>query len=205
MMWEFVTFVVDKVQDFWYIWIFIMMTIESSFIPFPSEVAMIPAGYLSSQGQMNIYLAFLFGTLGALMGSIINYIIGIKLWGPVLRSLVARYGKYIFVSLDHYSKAESFFEKHGGITTFNGRFIPAVRQLISLPAGVFKYNFTKFCIFTFVWAGIWNIILLSIGYIAWENKALIAEYSHEAIIGTLVFIAIASGVYYLINKYTLWK
>ncbi|MGE4443486.1 MAG: DedA family protein [Candidatus Altimarinota bacterium] len=205
MFGEIASFIVKTVGDLGYAGIFIMMTVESSFIPFPSEIAMIPAGYLSSLGQMNIYLAFLAGTLGAITGSVINYFLGKKLGGPVIRALIHKYGKYILLNATHYDKAEIFFEKHGSITTFNGRFIPAVRQLISIPAGVFKMNFLKFIVFTGIGAGIWNIILLTIGYIAGENKDLISEYSKEAVIGTIIIIIIISIIYYITNKYFLDK
>lgn len=203
MFWEIATFVVEKVWDWGYTGIYLMMTIESSFIPFPSEVAMIPAWYLASLWQMNIYLAFLAWTLWALTGAIINYFIWIKLWWPVIKAIIHKYGKYIFLSSDHYDKAEIFFQKHGSITTFNGRFIPAVRQLISIPAWVFKMNFIKFIIYTWVWAWIWNIILLTIWYIAWENKELISEYSKEAVIGTIILIILVSIIYYFTNKHFL--
>lgn len=205
MFWEIASFIVKTVGDLGYAGIFIMMTVESSFIPFPSEIAMIPAWYLSSLWQMNIYLAFLAGTLWAITGSVINYFLWKKLGWPVIRALIHKYGKYIFLNATHYDKAEIFFEKHGSITTFNGRFIPAVRQLISIPAWVFKMNFLKFIVFTWIWAWIWNIILLTIWYIAWENKDLISEYSKEAVIGTIIIIIIISIIYYITNKYFLDK
>lgn len=128
-----------------------------------------------------------------------------KLGWPVIRTLIDKYWKYIFVSKKHYSQAEDFFKKHGWVTTFNARFIPAVRQLISIPAWVFKYNFTKFVILTWVWAWIWNMILLAIWYIAWENKELISKYSHEALAWTILLVIIVSIVYYYTNKYFLNK
>ncbi len=142
--------------------IFIMMTIESSFIPFPSEVAMLPAGYLASLGRMNLYIAFLAGTLGALFGASINYFLGKYLGGPVVKRLIHRYGKYIFLKEDHYEASEEYFQKHGAITTLVGRFIPAVRQLISLPAGIFQMHYGKFLFYTALGAGTWNAILLGI-------------------------------------------
>lgn len=203
MFWELATFVVEKVGDWWYTGIYLMMTLESSFIPFPSEVAMIPAGYLASLWQMNIYFAFLAGTLWALTWATINYILWKKLWSVIIKSLIAKYGKYIFIKERHYEQAEIFFQKHGSITTFNGRFIPAVRQLISIPAWVFKMSFSKFVIFTSLWAWIWNIVLLTIWYIAWENKELITQYSHEAVIGVIILVIIVSILYYAIDKYFL--
>lgn len=177
--------------------IFIMMTIESSFIPFPSEVAMIPAGYLASLGRMNIYIAFLAGTLGAVAGSCINYFLGKYLGGPVVKKLIHRYGRYILLKEDHYEKAESYFEKHGAITTLVGRFIPAVRQLISLPAGIFKMHFGKFIFYTTLGAGTWNAILLAIWYIAGKNDALIKKLTSEImwilviVLGTIIALYVA--------------
>jgi len=206
MFWELATFIVEKVEDFWYAWIFIMMTIESSFIPFPSEVAMIPAWYLSSLGQLNIYLAFLAWTLGAIFWASINYFLWKKLWAKIIKQFIHKYWKYIFVSEKHYLAWEKYFKTHGCITTFNGRFIPAVRQLISIPAWVFQMNFIKFIIYTWIWAGIWNIILLTIWYIAWENKELISKYSSEALIWSFILIILVSISYYFINKHFLkWK
>lgn len=200
---ELASFVVEKVDQFGYVGIFAMMTIESSFIPFPSEVAMIPAGVLASEGKMSFLLAFLSGTLWALFGASINYFLGKKLGSPIIKGLISKFGKYMFLSLRHYEQAETFFQKHGSVTTFNGRFIPAVRQLISIPAWVFHMNIPKFLFFTGLWAGIWNMILLGIWYVAWENKELIAEYSHEAILGTFGLIIIVSIAYYFIDKYSL--
>lgn len=192
--------VLELVADMGYTGIFLMMTIESSFIPFPSEVAMIPAGYLSSTGEMLFPIAFLAGTLGALAGSSINYILWYYLWGPTIKKLVHSYGKYIFLKEEHYEKSEVFFQKHGAITTFVGRFIPAVRQLISLPAGIFKMNLAKFFFYTSLGAGIWNLVLMTIGYIAGENRELIAKYSKEALILTAVIIVCIIAVYILKEK-----
>ena len=200
---ELASFIVEKVDQFGYAGIFAMMTIESSFIPFPSEVAMIPAWYLSSTGEMNIILAFLAWTFWALFGASINYFLGKKLGSPIIKGLISKFGKYMFLSLRHYEQAETFFQKHGSVTTFNGRFIPAVRQLISIPAWVFHMNIPKFLFFTGLWAGIWNMILLGIWYVAWENKELIAEYSHEAILWTFGLIIVVSIAYYFIDKYSL--
>lgn len=197
---ELATFIVDKVWDFWYIWIFVMMTIESSFIPFPSEIAMIPAWYLSSIWEMNFIIAFLAWTLWALFGASINYFLWKYLWASIIKSIIHKYWKYIFISEKHYNAWEKYFEKHWSITTFNWRFIPAVRQLISIPAWVFKMNYLKFFIYTWLWAWIWNLILMTIWYIAWENKDLIKEYSFLAIISVLVFILIVWIIYYIVDK-----
>lgn len=164
---------------------------------------MIPAWVLASEGKMYFWFAFLAWTLGALFWASINYGLWYYLWGPIIKNLISRFGKYIFVSWAHYEAAEKFFQKHGSITTFTGRFIPAVRQLISLPAGVFQMNIPKFLFFTWLWAGIWNLILLSIGYIAWENKALISQYSHFALLWVLGGVAIVAVIYYVVNRHFL--
>jgi len=115
------------------------------------------------------------------------------LWKPVIQKLVHNYGKYIFLNQKHYEQSEEYFEKHGIITMLIGRFIPAVRQLISIPAGIFRMNYLTFCILTFIGAGTWNAILLWIGYIAWENSELIKSLKLEVmlilfvVLGTVVF------------------
>ncbi len=199
-MHELVNFVVNLVWSMWYIWIYLMMTIESSFIPFPSEVAMIPAWYLASTWQMNFLVAFLAWTLGALTGAIINYMLWMKLGWPIVKTLIHRYWKYIFLKEDHYLQAEVYFQKHGSITTLLGRFIPAIRQLISIPAWIFKMNFAKFLFYTGIWAWIWNLILMTIWYIAGENKELIEEYSKEILTLIIIVVIIIWIIYYILNK-----
>jgi membrane protein DedA with SNARE-associated domain len=178
-----------------------MMFLESSFfIPFPSEVAMIPAGYLVSTWEMTFVWAFLAGTIGALLGATVNYFLWYFLWEKTLKYLIKNYWKYVFLNLEHYEKTEKYFQKHGSITTFIWRLITVIRQYISLPAWAFKMNFAKFLVYTWLGAWIWNIILMIIGYIAWENKELIAEYSKEVTIWLLIFIIIFVGFYIYAGK-----
>ena len=172
-------------SDLWYLGIFIMMTIESSFIPFPSEVAMIPAGALIQRGEMTFFMVLLAGTAGAYLGSVINYILGYYLGGPVIKTLIHTYGKYIFLNESHYLQAEKFFQEKWAITTFIGRFIPAVRQLISIPAWVFRMNFAVFSLWTILGAGIWNIILIAIWYFASDKQDVILLYIKEIVFGLL--------------------
>jgi membrane protein DedA with SNARE-associated domain len=195
-----IDFIVWIVWNMWYVGIFIMMTLESSFFPFPSEVAMIPAGYLISTWEMSLIWALIMWTWWALLGSSINYFLGYYLWEKVIKSLINKYWKYLFIKIEHYEKAENYFKKHGSITTFVGRLITVIRQYISLPAWVFKMNFLKFIIYTWIWAWIWNLILITIWYLAWENKELISEYSKEVSIGLLVFIIIIVVIYIFIQK-----
>jgi membrane protein DedA with SNARE-associated domain len=192
--------IIDTVVNFFgslgYIGIFVMMTIESSFIPFPSEVAMIPAGALIQRWEMTFIMALLAGTAGAWLGATINYILGYYLGGPIIKKLIHKYGKYILLNELHYIQAEQFFQKNGAITTFIGRFIPAVRQLISIPAWVFKMNFLVFSIWTILGAWIWNIILLAIGYYASDKQDIILAYFKE-----IVFICLFIAGWYFAYKY----
>ncbi|MDD3793594.1 MAG: DedA family protein [Candidatus Gracilibacteria bacterium] len=199
-MHEIVDIIVKIVGDMGYTGIFIMMVLESSFFPFPSEVAMIPAGYLSSTGVMNFYIALLVGTIGALVGATINYILGYYLGDKVIKKLINKYGKYLFIKLEHYERSEKYFKEHGVITTFLARFITVVRQLISLPAGVFKMNIPKFLFYTGLGAGLWNLMLMIIGYIAGENRELIAKYSKELLISGILLVIIIGIIYHYIHK-----
>lgn len=199
-MHEIIDFIVNIASELGYTGILVMMIIESSFFPFPSEVAMVPAWYLASLWKMNFLLAFWVWTIWAIIGATINYMLALKLWEPITKSLIHKYWKYILVNEKHYNQAEVYFEKHWSVTTFLARFIPAIRQLISLPAWAFKMNFAKFVFYTWLWAWIWNLILMSIWYIAWENEELIKEYSKEALIWVLAFIVVIWIIYYFRNR-----
>lgn len=192
MLTNIINFIVETVGSLGYTGIFIMMFLESSFFPFPSEVVMIPAGYLAYKGEMNIYLVVLFGILGSLAGALFNYYFAIKLG----RAFLMRYGKYILISEETILKMEDFFKKHGHISTFSGRLIPVVRQYISLPAGLAKMNIFVFSIYTSLGAGIWVIILTLLGYFLGGNESLIKEYLHTIIIVILILLAILGFWYY---------
>lgn len=191
-----INYIVETVGSLGYIGIFFMMFLESSFFPFPSEVVMIPAGYLAYKGEMNIYLAILAGVAGSLAGALFNYYLAVK-YG---RKVLIKYGKYAFIKEETIVKMETYFEKHGTISTFFGRLIPAVRQYISFPAGLAKMNLTLFSIYTSLGAAIWVIILAVLGYVIGDNELLVKEYLRYIIIALLVFIAIFSIRYYLKHK-----
>jgi len=187
MLAELVQWLVQNILDMGYMGIFLLMMIESSFIPFPSEVVLIPAGYLAQQGEMNIVLIFLAALFGSLAGAFINYF-GALLIG---RQLLMRFGKYIFISNSSMDKMETYFQKHGPISTFTGRLIPGIRQLISIPAGLSKMALLPFTFYTALGAGIWSMVLILLGYILGENEELITTYLHQitlAILGTLVVL-----------------
>ncbi|MBI4583477.1 MAG: DedA family protein [Planctomycetes bacterium] len=137
-----------------------MMFLESSFFPFPSEIAMIPAGYLASQGRMDAALAFLAGLAGSLLGATFNYYVSLWVGLPLLR----RYGKYFFFDERKLERCNRIFLRHGEITTFVCRLIPVVRQYISLPAGLARMNLFRFGLYTGLGAGIWVAILTAFGY-----------------------------------------
>mgnify|MGYP003461683815 FL=1 len=151
-----------------YLFVFIFMVIESSFIPFPSELVVPPAAYLALQdgASMNIYLVILFATFGALIGAFINYYLAIWLGRPLVYKFAnSRFGNICLLDQSKVEKAEAYFDKHGVISTFIGRLIPGIRQLISIPAGLARMSIIKFSIFTTLGALVWNIALAAIGYI----------------------------------------
>lgn len=172
----------------------LLMAIESSFIPFPSEVVVPPAAYKAYHGELNIWLVILFSTLGAEVGALVNYYLAKYLGRPIIYSFAeSRVGRMCLLSAKKMEQAEAFFNKHGVISTFIGRLVPAVRQLISIPAGLARMNMPKFLIFTALGALTWNSILAVLGYVAGralpreEFDAFINEKSQA--IG-MVFVAI---------------
>jgi len=196
MLAEIVNWIVQTVGSLGYAGIFIMMFLESSFFPFPSEVVMVPAGYLASKGEMSLTFAILAGIAGSLAGAVFNYLLAIKFG----RAFLIKYGKYLFLKDGALDKLESFFKNHGEISTFSGRLIPGIRQYISLPAGLAKMSLFKFSFYTALGAGIWVVVLALLGYFLGENEALVKEYLTQITIATLAFIVVLVGVYYYIKK-----
>lgn len=197
-MYDFFQQIFALFNEMGYIGIFLMMTIESSFIPFPSEIVMIPAGISAHQGSMNFTFALLSGTAGALFGSLLNYALGFYLGAPIVKKMIERYGKYIFLHPEHYARAEKFFQKNGGSTTFFGRFLPGIRQIISLPAGVFRMNLPKFLLFTTLGAGLWNLFLMLIGYFFADQQEQILRHFKEIIL-------ILLGIFLIFTIFTFSK
>lgn len=185
----------------------ILMIIESSFIPFPSEVVVPPAAYKAASGNndLNVYLVVLFATIGANIGALINYYLAYFVGRPIVYKFAnSRFGHMCLIDEDKVKHAEAYFDKHGALSTFIGRLIPAVRQLISIPAGLAKMKLSTFLLYTILGAGIWNAILAAIGYmlesVVPEDQLLekVSQYSHE--IG-YIFIAIGAFIIgYLIYK-----
>ena len=183
---------VDLIFDWGYLGIFIMMAIESSFIPFPSEIVLVPAGYLASKGEMDITYIMMSAVSGSLVGAFVNYYLAFTLG----RKFLLRYGKYFFISHEALEKMESYFKKHGHISTFSGRLIPGIRQLISIPAGLAKMTLLEFTLFTTLGAGIWALILTLLGYYIGENQELIKEYLKEITIAVVAVLLIIGVIYF---------
>ena len=188
---EIIAFLVQTMSSLGYIGIFALMFLESTFFPFPSEVVMIPAGYLAYKGDMNIYIVLLMGISGSLGGALLNYYLS-KTLG---RKLLLKYGHYIWFEEDKLIKMEKFFKAHGEISTFNGRLIPVIRQYISLPAGLSNMNIFKFSLYTSLGASVWVTILTLLGYMLGNNQELIKEHLQTITLITLVSITIMSIVY----------
>jgi len=187
---------VDLIFDWGYLGIFLLMTVESSFIPFPSEIVLVPAGYLASQGQMSITLIMASALGGSLIGAFINYYLALTLGRKVLQ----KYGKYFFISESALVKMENYFEAHGHISTFTGRLIPGIRQLISIPAGLAKMNIAEFAFFTGLGAGIWALILTLLGYFIGANEELISAYLKQITIAIVILLIVLAYVYYRYQK-----
>ncbi len=185
-MHELISWLVTTIGALGYPGIFILMAMESSVIPIPSELVMPPAGYLAQQGQMNMVIAILCGTAGSLVGAYANYFAAHYLGRP----LVLKYGKYVWITEEKFAKVEKYFRDHGEISTFIGRLIPVVRHLISIPAGLAGMNHVKFSLYTVFGAGMWVTVLSFIGYFIGENQELIMRYSHQALIGVVIVSAV---------------
>jgi membrane protein DedA with SNARE-associated domain len=171
--------------------IFILMALESSVIPIPSELVMPPAGYLAQQGQMHMAVAILCGTAGSLVGAYANYFAAHYLGRP----LILKYGKYVWITEEKFAKVEQYFKDHGEISTFVGRLLPVIRHLISLPAGLAGMNHLKFSLYTLFGAGLWVTVLTVIGYFIGAERELIYKYSHQALIGAVILSAAIIAVY----------
>lgn len=199
MIAEFVNFVLSIIDSLGYWGIFLGMTIESSFIPFPSEVILIPAGVLIAKGEMFFIPVFIASLLGSLFGAAINYFLALYLGRKSTEFMIDKYGRFFFVTRDSLRKSDNYFKEHGEITTFIGRLIPLIRQLISLPAGFAKMNFPKFVFYTGLGAGIWTVVLVYIGYFFGENYLWIAE--NRAIFTLMIFVfSLIILVVYILRK-----
>ncbi|MDT8337866.1 MAG: DedA family protein [Sulfurimonas sp.] len=187
---------VELIFEWGYLGIFLLMTVESSFVPFPSEIVLIPAGYLASKGDMSISMIMISALGGSMAGAYINYFLALLLGRKILR----RYGKYFFIKEDALVKMDTYFKKHGHISTFIGRLVPGIRQLISIPAGLSRMNLAVFSTYTALGAGIWALILVMLGYFIGENQELIDSYLKQITIAVLMVLVLLASWYIYYQK-----
>ena len=182
-----------------------LMAVESSFIPFPSEVVIPPAVYVaanpSSEGGMKIWLIVLFGTLGAMVGAFVNYYLALWLGRPIIYAFAdSKVGHLLMLSGDKMRRAETYFNDHGAVSTLVGRLIPVVRQLISIPAGLSRMNVGAFALFTFLGAAAWNVVLAVIGYLAYKAGTLAVVKQYSGLIGKVLLALLVLYVLYRVAK-----
>lgn len=209
MFTEIFSFLLDQLS---YLNVFLLMTIESTFIPFPSEVVLPPAAYHAhATGEQNVFLLIIVATLGADMGATINYFLAFYLGRPIVYAFAnSKWGHRCLLNEEKVRRSEKFFDDHGVVATLTGRLVPVIRQLISIPAGLAKMNFLKFILYTTIGAGLWNCVLAAIGWylqtIVPEDKLMekVDEYSEHIKIFILAAIAVAVA-YFIIRKYIVKK
>ncbi|MFN3396522.1 MAG: DedA family protein [Thermodesulfovibrionales bacterium] len=193
---EFLQYLVKTIGSLGYPGIFILMAMESTVIPLPSELIMPPAGYLVSKNEMNIFLAIISGTLGSLAGAYINYSVSYYLGRPFF----LKYGRFFLLSEKKLRRIEDFFLRHGEVSVFTGRLLPVARHLISIPAGLAGMAHLKFSFYTILGAGLWVSVLTYIGYLIGENEELIKTYSSRAGVGAIILALIIILMYVIVQK-----
>ncbi len=191
---------IETVSTLGYPGIVLLMAIESSVVPLPSELVMPPAGYLAAKGRMDPVLAVLAGTLGSILGALANYWLAVRIGEPVLR----RYGKFILLSNKSLDRTEAYFLRHGEISTFVGRLLPVIRHLISIPAGMARMNLARFVLFTGLGAGIWCAILTYIGWFVGTHEDQLKSTAYEAMAHDVLVRYVLPGTLILIALYIIW-
>ena len=190
----------EVIKQFGYLGIFIGMTIESSFFPFPSEIILIPAGALVAKGEFSFFIVFLMGLFGSIAGALINYFLALHFGRRAINKLIKKFGKFIFLTQSKIEKSDIYFKKHGEITTFVGRLVPGIRQLISIPAGFSKMNLPKFIFFTSLGAGLWAFILILVGFFLGTNSELISKNMNLITLSLLLLSSIIILIYIIYKK-----
>jgi len=205
MLSELMLRLVHTIDALGYVGILLLMAMESSVLPVPSELVMPPAGYLAARGDMNIWIALACGTIGSMLGAFANYWVASK----VGRWVFVRYGRFVLLSEKSLARTEAFFARHGEIATFVGRLFPVIRHLISIPAGLARMRLDRFFAYTGAGAGIWCAILLGIGYAIGragetmtsdEQSRMFTEYSHKAVLVLVPVIALLVIGYIVVRR-----
>jgi membrane protein DedA with SNARE-associated domain len=186
---------VNFVHDFGYLGIFIMAFLESTFVPIPSEVTMIPAGYLIHEGKMNFFVVFVCATIGAIGGALANYYIAYHFG----RRFLMKYGKYMFIDHAKMEKLDGFFAAHGEISTLTGRLVPGLRHVISFPAGLAHMDLKKFTLYTGIGGGLWMLTLILVGYLIGNNVDTVHAYMPYVTAGAIISVA-ALVILYVVYK-----
>lgn len=194
MLAQIIQVIVDAVAQFGYAGVFLMMFLESTFFPIPSELIMIPAGYLAYKGEMHVVILLITGIAGSIGGALFNYYFA-KILG---RGFMIRFKKYLLIDEEMLIKLEHFFKNHGHISTFTGRLIPVARHLISIPAGLARMDLKVFILYTAAGSAIWVSVLIAVGYSIGQNEALIKEYmdSITIIMSITITLLVASYIYW---------
>ncbi len=190
-MYEFFLRIVDLVHSFGYVGIFIMTFVESTFVPIPAEVTLIPAGFLVHKNEMNLYLVWSISVLGTVGGSLFNYYIALY----VGRRILTRYGRYFFINDIKLQKMDMFFEKHGSLSIFIGRLLPGVKHFISFPAGLARMDLKTFCTYSAIGGTIWCGILIMLGYMIGQNEELIVKYLKQINFVIIVSVSLLIALY----------
>jgi membrane protein DedA with SNARE-associated domain len=177
-----------------YVTIMLLMALESTFVPLPSEIVIPPAAWKAASGDLNIFLVVLFATFGAIIGACINYFLAYYLGRPIVYAFAeSKVGKLFLLSRHKVENAESYFDKHGKSSTFIGRLIPGIRHLISIPAGLAKMDLKQFILFTAIGSTLWHTILAALSYFLYSQKELFTKYMHE-----LSYILLGAGVIFVV-------
>lgn len=200
MLTSFFHWLADTVLALGYPGIVVLMAIESSVLPLPSELVMPPAGYLAAKGQMNPWVAVAAGALGSVLGALVNYALAVVVGEPFLR----RYGKFVLVSERSLDRTEAFFRRHGEISTFVGRLLPVIRHLISIPAGMSRMALARFVSFTALGAGIWCGILTYLGWLIGRHGEDVEQAIGPYVNRTLVQFVLP-GTLLVVGAYVLWR
>lgn len=196
---------VETIGDLGYAGLVLLMAMESSVLPVPSELVMPPAGYLAYKGEMNLWIALACGILGSMIGAYANYWVAARLG----RWVFVRYGKWVLLSEKSLERTERFFRSHGEIATFVGRLFPVIRHLISIPAGLARMRLDKFFLYTAAGAGLWCAVLLGIGWLIGrvgetssreELNAIASRYAHQAILWMVPITIIVVAAYVILHR-----